>query len=45
MVSTLMAIKREIDDARSFRDAGASKKMKDGYSSSSLGKKRRTFIP
>ena len=29
MVSTAMAIEREIDDARSIRDAGASEKMKE----------------
>ena len=28
MVSTTMAIEREIDDARSIRDVGASEKMK-----------------
>ena len=29
MVSTTMAIKREIDDARSIRDVGASEKRKE----------------
>ena len=29
MVSTTMAIEREIDDARSIRDAGASEKRKE----------------
>ena len=43
MVSTAMAIEKEIDDARSFRDAGASKKMKKPPSS--LRKKQRTSIP
>ena len=46
MVRTAMAIEREVDDARSIRDAGASDKMKESqlYSSSS-GKKQRTSTP
>ena len=34
MVSIAMAIKREIDDAQSIRDAGASEKRKDDQPSS-----------
>ena len=36
-----MAIEREIDDARSIRDTGASDKRKKGQPSSSLGKKQK----
>ena len=39
MVRTAMAIKREIEYARSIRDMGASDKRKEGQPSSSLGKK------
>ena len=39
MVKTTMAIEREIEDARSIRDAGAGGKRKKRQSSSSLGKK------
>ena len=39
MVRTDMAIEREINDARSIRDAGASYKKKEGKPSSSSGKK------
>ena len=39
MVRTTMAIGREIDDARSFRDAGTSEKRNESQSPSSLGKK------
>ena len=45
MVKTAMAIEREIDDARSIRDASASEKRKESCSSSSSGKKRRTSVP
>ena len=45
MVSTVMAIEKEIDDARSFRDAGASEKMKKDQPPSSLRMKQRTSIP
>ena len=45
MVMTTMAIEREIDDARSIQDAGASEKRKESHSSSSSGKKRRTSVP
>ena len=45
MVITTMAIKREIDDARSIRDAGASEKRKEDQPSSSLRKTQRTSIP
>ena len=39
MVRTAMAIEREIEDARSIRDAGASGKRKEDQPSSSSGKK------
>ena len=39
MVRTVMAIEREIEDARSIRDLGASYKRKEDQPSSSLGKK------
>ena len=39
MVRKTMAIEREIEDARSIRDAGASGKMKESQSSCSSGKK------
>ena len=42
MVRTAMAIEREIEDARSIRDVGASGKRKASQSSSSLGKKLKT---
>ena len=46
MVSTTMAIEREVDNAWSIRDAGASDKRKESkLSSSSSGKKQRTFSP
>ena len=46
MVMTSMKIKREVDEARSIRDAGASGKKKESQlSSSSSGKKQRTFAP
>ena len=38
MVRTAMATKREIDDARSIRDAGASERKRENQSSSSLRK-------
>ena len=45
MVRTAMAIGIEIEDARSIRDAGASRKRKERQSSSSSGKKQMTFVP
>ena len=39
MVGTSMTIEREIEDARSTRDAGVSSKRKKSQSSSSSGKK------
>ena len=39
MAMTAMAIKREIEDARSIQDVGASVKIKESQSSSSSGKK------
>ena len=41
MVGTTLTIEREIEDARSTRDAGVSSKRKESQSSSSLGKKPR----
>ena len=46
MVSTTLIIEREVDDARSIRDAGASNKKRGSQASSSgSGKKQRTFVP
>ena len=45
MVRITMAIKRMIDDAKSIREVGASKKRKESQPSSSTGKKQRTFTP
>ena len=45
MVNTNMAIEKEIDDAQSIRDAGASEKMKEDQPSLSFKKKERTSIP
>ena len=45
MVGTVMTIKREMEDARSTRDVGASGKMKESQSSSSSGKKQRASSP
>ena len=39
MVGTAMTIEREMEDARSTRDAGASSKRKESQSSSNLGNK------
>ena len=41
MVGTALTIEREIEDARSTRDASVSGKRKDSQSSSSLGKRER----
>ena len=41
MVGTTLIIEREIEDARSTRDASVSSKMKDSQSSSSSGKRQR----
>ena len=41
MVGTTMTIEREMEDARSTRDAGVSGKRKKSQSSSSSGKKQR----
>ena len=41
MVGTAMTIEREIEDARSTRDASVSSKRKESQSSSSSGKKQR----
>ena len=45
MVRTVLAIKREIDDARSIRDTGAGDKRKECQPSSSSGNKQRTSVP
>ena len=46
MLKTVMAIEREVDDARSIRDAGASDKWKESQlSSSSLGNMQKTSTP
>ena len=45
MVRTAMAIEREIDDAKSIQDVGASRKRKESHPSSSTGKKQRTSTP
>ena len=47
MVRTTMAIEREreIEDARSIRDVGASDKWKEDQPSSSSKKKKKTSIP
>ena len=46
MVSTALIIQREVDDARSIRDAGSYDK-KRGSQASFLGsgKKHRTYVP
>ena len=41
MVGTALTIKREIEDARSTRDSGVSRKRKESQSSSNSGKKQR----
>ena len=41
MAKIVMAIEREIEDARSIQDAGAGDKRKESQSSSSSGKKRK----
>ena len=41
MVGTALTIEREIEDARSTRDAGVSSKRKESQSSSSTGKKQK----
>ena len=46
MVSTSLIIEREVDDARSIRDTGASDKKRGSQASSSgSGKKQRTSVP
>ena len=41
MVGTAMTIEREMEDARSIRDAGVSGKRKESQSSSSSGKRQK----
>ena len=43
MVGTALTIEREMEDARSTRDASVSGKRKDNQSSSSSGKRQRAF--
>ena len=45
IIRTVMAIKREIEDARSIRAVGTSEKRKKDQPSSSSGKRQRTSIP
>ena len=45
MVRTAIARSREIEDARSIRDAGVSGKRKEDQPSSSSRKKQKTSIP
>ena len=45
MVWISMAIKREIEDTKSIRDAGVSGKRKENQFSSGSGKKQSTFVP
>ena len=46
MVSTTLIIEQEVDDTRSIRDAGSSDKKRGSQaSSSSSGKKQRTYVP
>ena len=45
MVRTTMDIEREIKDARSIRDAGASGKREEDQPSSSSRENRKTSIP
>ena len=45
MVSTTLIIEREIENTRSICDVEASGKRKEDQSSSSLGKRQRTFVP
>ena len=45
MVGTALTIEREIEDARSTRDAGVSSKRNESQSSSSSGKKQRASSP
>ena len=43
MVGTTLTIEREMEDARSTRDASVSGKRKDSQSSSSSGKRQRAY--
>ena len=43
MVGTALTIEREIENARNTRDAGVSSKRKESQSSSSSGKKQKSF--
>ena len=45
MVRTALAIEREVEDARSIQDTGASGKRKEDLPSSSSGKKQKTSTP
>ena len=45
MIRTAMAIEREIDNAKSIRDAGASGKRKESQPFSNTKKKQRISTP
>ena len=45
MVMMVLAIEREIDDARSIQDTGTSGKRKEDQPSSSIGKRQKTSTP
>ena len=45
MVGTILAIEREMEDARGIQDASAGGKRKEDHPSSSLGKRRWTYVP
>ena len=45
MVSTSLAIEREVNNTRSIRDMGAGAKRKENKSSSNSGKKQKISIP
>ena len=45
MARTAMAIEREIEDARSIRDAGTSGNRKEDRPSSSTGERQKTSAP
>ena len=45
MVGIVLAIEREIEDARGIRDVSVGGKRKEDQPSSSLGKRQRTPVP
>ena len=44
MIGTALAIEREMEDARGIRDSSANGKRMEDQPSSSLGKRKRTFV-